>query len=231
MPTTWRKRWAQTGARIYGGGEEFRGRACFLSYCNRSVHNSRIERLWYDVTEGFGRKWKEFFYTLEDYHGLDALDPSHIWLLHQLFLPAINEDALAWSEVWNSHKIQLDGERRSSPRQLFTRSRLTDGVHGLPPQDEHPEGYGSYGIDWEAIDDRQDGAGDAMGYNHPDWVNNVVCEPPRSPLTDEQVERMMGDIAAVVDVDSKSMDGRRVVWIKALELFLQCARDEPNDSR
>ena len=34
-------------------------------FCHRSVHNSRIERIWYDITEGFGGKWKDFFTDLE----------------------------------------------------------------------------------------------------------------------------------------------------------------------
>ncbi|KAJ7265822.1 hypothetical protein C8J57DRAFT_1069107, partial [Mycena rebaudengoi] len=37
----------------------------------RSVHNTRIERLWYDVTHGFGQKWKKFFTDLEVNHGLN----------------------------------------------------------------------------------------------------------------------------------------------------------------
>ncbi|KAJ7136327.1 hypothetical protein C8R43DRAFT_894051, partial [Mycena crocata] len=37
----------------------------------RSVHNTRIERLWYDVTHGFGKKWKVFFLDLEANHGLN----------------------------------------------------------------------------------------------------------------------------------------------------------------
>ncbi|KAJ7302577.1 hypothetical protein DFH08DRAFT_722877, partial [Mycena albidolilacea] len=37
----------------------------------RSVHNTRIERLWYDVTHGFGKKWKVFFLDLETNHGLN----------------------------------------------------------------------------------------------------------------------------------------------------------------
>ncbi|KZT33080.1 hypothetical protein SISSUDRAFT_1027978, partial [Sistotremastrum suecicum HHB10207 ss-3] len=40
-------------------------------YC-RSVHNTRIERLWYDVTKNFGKKWKNFFKDLEVYEGLHA---------------------------------------------------------------------------------------------------------------------------------------------------------------
>lgn len=47
----------------------------------RSVHNSRIERLWYDVTVGFGRKWKEMFQHLEAQEGLNTACRPHKWLL------------------------------------------------------------------------------------------------------------------------------------------------------
>jgi hypothetical protein len=73
----------------------------------RSVHNSRIERLWYDWTQGVGRKWKGFFINLETTEGCNHNNPTHIWLLHHLFLPAINEDANEWVEAWNAHVIQL----------------------------------------------------------------------------------------------------------------------------
>jgi hypothetical protein len=199
------------------------------STLDRSIHNSRIERLWYDVSEGFGRKWKEFFYTLEDHHGLNALEPSHIWLLQQLFLPAINVDALAWAETWNSHKIQLEDSCRSSPKQLFSRSRWTDGIHGLPPDDDNNQDYSLYGVDWDAAEQQQENSQDEGGYNEPDWVNNVVCDPPPSPLTDERVEVLMEELTAIVDIDSKSMDGRRVVWIKALELFLHLVYEQEID--
>ncbi|KAI0368680.1 hypothetical protein BV20DRAFT_947886 [Pilatotrama ljubarskyi] len=65
---------------------------------NRSVHNTRIERLWYDVTRGFGAKWKAFFIELERHHRLDPTLPSHVWLLHHLFLPSINQDAVEWAD-------------------------------------------------------------------------------------------------------------------------------------
>ncbi|KAJ7752190.1 hypothetical protein DFH07DRAFT_745091, partial [Mycena maculata] len=42
-----------------------------LFQCHRSVHNTRIERLWYDVTHGFGKKWKVFFLDLETNHRLN----------------------------------------------------------------------------------------------------------------------------------------------------------------
>ena len=72
-----------------------------------SVHNTRIERLWYDVTHGFGLKWKNFFIDLEAHC---HLNPSHIWLLHHLFMSTINADAEAWVHSWNNHTMQLKGE-------------------------------------------------------------------------------------------------------------------------
>lgn len=185
------------------------------------------------MTEGFGRKWKDFFYTLEDHHGLDVSDPSHIWLLHLLFLPAINEDALAWAEAWNSHRIQLEGERRKSPRQMFAQSGLLDGIRGLPPtgSDEAVD-YDSYGVDWEAVEElrsiaaqnedaNRNGDADAgSGVAHPNSMNHVVCESPSCPLTDEQLQTLMGALAPSVNVAPTGMNGRRVVWVSALELLL-----------
>ncbi|KAK6966877.1 nitrite transporter NirC [Favolaschia claudopus] len=40
--------------------EEVRGSGRGSFIWGRSVHNTRIERLWYDVTHGFGKKWKEW---------------------------------------------------------------------------------------------------------------------------------------------------------------------------
>ncbi|KAI0371588.1 hypothetical protein BV20DRAFT_1051599 [Pilatotrama ljubarskyi] len=73
--------------------EEVRGLGRGSYIWGRSVHNIRIERLWVDVTSGFGSKWKEFFHQLEAQHGLNVDNDAHVWLLHHLFLEAINRDA------------------------------------------------------------------------------------------------------------------------------------------
>ncbi|KAF7346893.1 hypothetical protein MVEN_01441500 [Mycena venus] len=55
------------------------GESIALAFDIRSVHNTRIKRLWYDVTHGFGQKWKRFFMDLEVHHGLNPLLPcSHL---------------------------------------------------------------------------------------------------------------------------------------------------------
>src|SRR5579872_4865175 len=105
------------------------GMLCLSAFC-RSVHNSRIERVWYDVTHGFGMKWKNFFIDLEVNCGLDINNPTHIWLVHWLFLNTINEDATAWAEVWNYHKIQIHGEHQKMPAEMAFISVYKGGLHG-----------------------------------------------------------------------------------------------------
>nr|GAT44035.1 predicted protein [Mycena chlorophos] len=122
----------------------------------RSVNNTRIERLWYDITHGFGHKWKLFFVHLELHHGLNPAFPSHVWLLHHLFLAAVNADAQEWAETWNAHELSVPGERNDSPRARFLFSMVQDGPRGVeyiaePPVEDVPE-PAAYGVDWETIE-------------------------------------------------------------------------------
>lgn len=129
----------------------------------RSVHNVRIERLWRDVTANFGARWKEVFQTLEHSHGLDVDNTNHIWLLHFLFLDAINVDAQNWAEMWNNHTLSIRGEPHHSPKGLFLQGMIENGMRGLSSSALDPTSYSDdddamedldgYGIDWVALDD------------------------------------------------------------------------------
>ena len=77
------------------------------SFTCRSVHNIRIERLWRDLTAALGAKWKLFFRSLEAHDGLSPDQPAHIWLLHHLYLEAINDEVSQWAEAWNSHVVSI----------------------------------------------------------------------------------------------------------------------------
>jgi hypothetical protein len=124
-----------------------------------SVHTIRIERLWCDVTRGFGAKWKDFFQGLEMYDSVDVNLNAPIWLLHFLFLERISQDALQWAEAWNHHPITIRGDHPRSPRNLVFFGMLQHGTRGV----DFPQSYGEsedigdiqeYGIDWEAFDER-----------------------------------------------------------------------------
>lgn len=201
----------------------------------RSVHNTRIERLWYDVTHGFGKKWKDFFIALEATHGLNPSVPEHIWLLHHLFLSAVDQDAQEWAEAWNSHSLQIRGERSRSPRDMFLFSLLQDGPRGVQahadPIDEQVEDVAAYGVDWDVAanpvlmqhllqHNPQDQArpNPFNIANGPAALSDVPCEPPDCPFTTEQVQWLDLILSQRVNLDSRSMDSRRAVWIEALSL-------------
>ncbi|KAJ6474110.1 hypothetical protein DFH09DRAFT_1462008 [Mycena vulgaris] len=187
--------------------EEHRGLERGSYIWGRSVHNTRIERLWYDVTHGFGFKWKQFIIDLEFHHDLNPSLPAHIWLLHHLFLDSVNQDAQEWAAAWNSHHLQIRGERGRSPRDMFI----------------------TYGIDWDVAND-PGLMTHLLDQNPQDWsernlfapgldtLSHVPCEPPNSPFTVEQIAFIDAELAAEVDVTSRSMHVRRVVWTKAMEL-------------
>ncbi|KAJ6498082.1 hypothetical protein C8R47DRAFT_934187, partial [Mycena vitilis] len=78
-----------------------------------STHNTRIERLWVEVGSQFARRWRAFFYRLEALHGLDRGNPTHLWLLHRLFLEMINDDCRTFQTEWNAHPISGAGHDQS----------------------------------------------------------------------------------------------------------------------
>jgi hypothetical protein len=49
-----------------------------------------------------------------EYH-LDASNPSHIWLLHHLFLEDLNNDCDAFQENWNSKGVSGRITQHRSP--------------------------------------------------------------------------------------------------------------------
>jgi len=106
---------------------------------------------------GFSFKWKEFFQDLEINDGLIPDVEGHLWLLHHLFLPCLNEDTLEWAESWNRHTMTIHGERQRSPLDMFYFGMIENGVRGFAeykdPIDEQVDDPSSYGIDWQDLED------------------------------------------------------------------------------
>ncbi|KAJ7206953.1 hypothetical protein C8J57DRAFT_1441190 [Mycena rebaudengoi] len=192
-----------------------------------SVHNTRIERLWYDVTHGFGQKWKKFFTDLEVNHGLNPTVASHIWLLHHLFLPAINTDAQEWADAWNSHSLNIRRERARSPRDIFLFS-----MYRAEPADEPVEDITTHGIDWAVADDPLL-MNHLLAQNPQDWeernpfapgldtLSHVPCDAPDSPFDANQIAWLDARLAERVDLTSRNMNIRRLVWKEAMEICMQ----------
>ncbi|KAF7343732.1 hypothetical protein MSAN_01953800 [Mycena sanguinolenta] len=89
----------------------------------RSVNNTRIEHLWYDVTHGFGFKWKKFFIDLEVNHNLNPTIAEHIWLLHHLYEDAqLKRDDLrarwSWKCIIDLRSIQRWAKEKRGGKDL-----------------------------------------------------------------------------------------------------------------
>ncbi|OCB85260.1 hypothetical protein A7U60_g7887 [Sanghuangporus baumii] len=94
-----------------------------------STRNTRIERLWVEVGKQFVRRWKAFFQRLEDLHGLDIDNPQHLWLLHKLFLPHINDDCKMFRREWNAHTCRGSSTLNQSPNVLRLQGIIKHGAY------------------------------------------------------------------------------------------------------
>jgi hypothetical protein len=175
----------------------------------------RIERLWVDVTAQVGSLWAEAFTALEVHHGLDINNSHHIWLLHFLFLPAINQQLSFFAESWNQHQIQICGGRSRSPADMFGFDMLVHGIRGsqLPSEDLEPlslEELEVFGVDWDALRQEQvvasvrgsvpvQGEGDGSSWigqiGPPVRLNEVAVEPPSVTMEDSQLQMFEETVA------------------------------------
>jgi hypothetical protein len=201
------------------------------------VHNIRIERLWCDVTRGFGLKWKNFFSGLEFSGYLEVDRDAHIWLLQHLFLPAINVDAQEWAEAWNAHNIRSDSERERSPRDMFFFGMIQEGSRGLHISEESDhsediEDLAQYGVDWEALGDDdllehhdhhnpltdEEVSQNPFLTHQPHRLSSVEVLEPSCPFSIEQVQFLDDELASLPFYHSRSMVDHRQLWIHALEI-------------
>ena len=170
-----------------------------------------------EATRDFGSKWKDFFYELEAECGLDPDIPGHIWLIHRLFLDAINGDAHQWAGIWNEHKLQIKGRRRRTPREMFFTSLPQDGpCAGL--QLDAPN---------QAVSEQGSSSSPSATENPfltgPPSFSQVDVEAPGCPLNDDELWQFKGWLRARVDVNIRCMTYQKSVWIDALDF---CSRYE-----
>lgn len=178
------------------------------------MHNTRIERLWGEVTAYVGARWKDCFQMLEDDYGLDRENRNHIWLLHRLFLNTITTELLDFASTWNQHNIRIPGERHRLPKKMFVMGQWENGFRGdnlpadrqpqlqLPPQleDEIADGdLADFGVDWDELDGEEAAQAEEDMLLHT-WVGNdrpppnlnvVNVEDPRAALMPEMMAQIL----------------------------------------
>ncbi len=109
-----------------------------------SVHNQRIERLWVDVHRSATRLFYDLFYFLEQHGLLDPLNELHLFALHYVYLPRINQAIKAFQDGWNHHGIRTAAHL--SPQQQFVRGSLelhSSGLVALDYSQSVGEEYGN----------------------------------------------------------------------------------------
>ena len=88
----------------------------------RSVHNQRQERLWRDVNYGCTHVFYSLFYYMEQQGILDPTNEIHIFCLHYVFVPRINNNLLMFKNGWNLHGLTTEDNK--TPTQLWVRGML-----------------------------------------------------------------------------------------------------------
>ena len=71
----------------------------------RSVHNSRIERLWRDVYQIVLSVFYDLFIALEEEDLLNVDNEEHLFCLHYVYKPVINQILSNFKNYWLNQKI------------------------------------------------------------------------------------------------------------------------------
>ena len=142
-----------------------------------SVHNQRIERLWVDVYTYVSEHFINLFHYIESINLLSPDCEIHLYALHHVFQPRINNCLSRFSSQWNNHPLRTEGN--ASPLQLWTRGFYQYATNdGSIVRDLLDRTFaGDYGID-------EDGP-------FPDLQTNNHVEIPRSSIElrhDEEAE-------------------------------------------
>ena len=141
--------------------------------------------------QGVTKLFYRLFYYMEEQRILDSENEIHIYALHYIYIPRINNALSAFMTGWNNHSIRT--EHGQSPLQLFVAGALRLRMSGVPAldffenvHDEH------YGIEEEGL------AGDNE--------NAVIIPESRFQLTDEQLHQLQRHVDPLTESQNHGIE-------------------------
>lgn len=170
-----------------------------------SVHNQRIERLWRDMHRCVTAVYYRLFYYLEENEYLDPVDTVHVFALHYIYVPRINQALKQFVAAWNCHGVRT--ERGQTPNQLFTSGSLRLCNAGLAALDFFDHVTEAYGID---------NSGDSVMSDEDDEIEGVEVPPTDLDLSDEQIAELQSDVSPL----SESSDFGVDLYLQAKDLII-----------
>jgi hypothetical protein len=184
---------------------------------------------------------------LELSHGLDPDFDEHMWLLHYLFLDAVNHDAVTWAESWNRHSLRHRYQRQRSPRDIFFFDSIQGRLRGhllqddeiVPTPQTNPEedelaleDIPMYGIDWEDLNDatllhhheqhnphQLDNFDTPVFTHQPNHLSLVEVPEFACPLSEDEAQIFEEAIATLPELHSDNLTQRKSLWIAALGIL------------
>ena len=89
-------------------------------------------------------QFRNLFTYMKNSEILDSTDELHLWALHFVFLPRINQCLLEFVNQWNNHSLST--VQGKTPMQLW-HSGMVQSRHGGNMVDVCPDNLADFGID------------------------------------------------------------------------------------
>lgn len=166
----------------------------------KSCHNQRIERFWRDLFHGCIYLFYYIFWYLEDNEWLDLSDELHLFCLHYIFIPRINQKLRLFANGYDNHPLR--SESNMTPVQLWIYGLSTSNLDECTD-----DNIRSYGIDFDGPLPSEECGGNTWNDESVD-VPEIFC-----PLSSEALDIMQIELDPLDHSSCYGID----LYLKAIE--------------